>query len=516
MSATASAEFVIIGSGFSGVLTARELVRAGREVLLVERGDLIPHETQIADGTQEADLPSAAHNDEPAPGSRDYPWKYVYGVGGTSLHWAGVTPRFLPSDFELRSRFGVGRDWPLGYADLEPFYAEAERLLGVAGERNHLFPDSDRFPQPAHPFAPVDRVARSPLHPYFALPQARPTRSINGRSACCAAARCQLCPVNARYSVLHTLHDERLERSPEFGLRTRTIAARLRVRSGNVTHVDALDERGDPVTIRGRTVVLAANGIENPAILLRSGLDDLDVGRYLFDHAHRLVEFELDRSVGAGRGTTLATGISYAYADGDFRSKRGSLIVYPSNVGTSMTEGLIAELAGGLSGEELRDSAVSRFERTMVLDVIGEDLPQRERLVELSPNKDSFGLPLNRVNYPPDSPYLERSRKFLYKDLSRRLGRFGAGEPRVLPTPDADGSHISGHVLYGGRWRGRGRRGPSPSPDPQPLCRRRLRLSLLQRPPPHADDRRAGDPARPPSGGGGIVAMRATQTVDPR
>jgi glucose dehydrogenase len=451
MSDATSAECVVIGSGFSGILAARELVHAGREVLVVERGDLVSHAEQLELNDYEADIPSAQHNDEPAPGTRAYPWKYTYGVGGGSLKWSGVTPRFLPSDFRLRSRFGVGRDWPLTYQDLEPFYAEAEQLLGVAGKPNPLFPGTPEFPQAAHPYAPVDRVARSPLRPYFPLPQARPTGSINGRRRCCAAALCTLCPVNARYSILHTLRDERLERAPGFTLRTRTVAARLRVRSGKVTEVECLDERGDPVSIRGRTVVLAANGMENPAILLRSGLDGPDVGRYLFDHAHRLVEFDLDRSVGAGRGATLATGISYAYADGAFRSKRGSLLAYPANVGAPIEDTLTKELAGGRSGADLRSSVVDRFERTMVLDTVGEDLPRRDRFVELSPRKDSFGLPLNRITYPPDSSYLTRSLEFASRDLQRRLSGLGAGAPRVLASVISEGAHSLGTCYMGDR-----------------------------------------------------------------
>jgi glucose dehydrogenase len=451
MSASASAEFVIIGSGVSGVLTARELVRAGREVLVVERGAWVSHEQQLADRNHEADLPSTAHNDEPAPGTRDYPWKYLYGVGGTTLHWAGVSPRFLPSDFELRSRFGVGRDWPLTYAELAPFYAEAERALGVAGGPNRFFPGTDHFPQRPHPYSPVDRLVRSPLSPYFPLPQARPTGSINGRSPCCAAARCNLCPVNARYSALHTIHDDGLERAPEFALRQRTIAARLRVRAGKVTGVEAMDERGDPIAIRARTVVLAANGIENPAILLRSGLDEPDLGRHLFDHQHRLVEIELDRPAGAGRGTTLATGISYAYAEGDFRSERGSLIVYPSNQGMTFAGDLIRQIAAGNSGTELRRRTVDRYKRTLVFDVLGEDLPQRERFVELSPHKDSFGLPLNRITYPRDSRYLQRSLELLYEDLPRRLRHLGANDVRVVPAPGSAGAHHLGTCYMGDR-----------------------------------------------------------------
>jgi glucose dehydrogenase len=449
VSASAAAEFVIVGSGVSGLLTATELVRAGREVLVLERGNLVPHAQQVEELRHEAVSPSTEHNHEAAPGTRAYPWKYLYGVGGTSLHWAGVSPRFLPSDFELHTRFGVGRDWPISYDDLAPSYAAAERALGVSGGHNRLFPGTEQMPLPPHPYSPVDRMVRSPLHPYFPLPQARPTESINRRSPCCAAAHCNLCPVNARYSALHTLADAKLEQSPGFELRTRTVAARLRRRARRVHEIEAFDDRGDPVTIRARTVILAANGIENPAILLRSGLDEPDLGRYLFDHEHRRVDIDIDRSSGAGRGTTLATGISYAYADGDFRSQRGSMIVYPSNEGIPMTEHLIAGIAAGRSGSDLRRDAVGRYDRTIALDVLGEDLPRRDRYVELSPSKDSFGLPLNRITYPADSPYLQRSLNVLREDLPRRLRRLGATITKVESPPGSAGAHHLGGCRMG-------------------------------------------------------------------
>jgi glucose dehydrogenase len=451
VSASAAAEFVIVGSGVSGLLTARELVRAGREVLVLERGERLSHEQQVAEIRHVADVPSTRDNHEVAPGTRAYPWKYLYGVGGTTLHWAGVSPRLLPSDFELRTRFGVGRDWPISYADLEPSYAEAERALGVAGGPNPLFPGTEHLPQPPHPFSPVDRLVRSPLHPYYPLPQARPTESINGRSPCCAAGHCSLCPVNARYSALHTLSDAKLEQSDGFALRTRTVAARLRLRGGAAHEIEAFDDRGDPVIVRARTVVLAANGIENPAILLRSGLDEPDLGRYLFDHEHRLAEVEIDRPSGAGRGSSLSTGISYAYADGDFRSRRGSMIVYPLNEGVSMAEHLIAEVAAGRSGADLRRNALERYNRTIAFDVLGEDLPRRERFVELSPSKDSFGLPLNRIAYPVDSPYLQRSLDLLNEDLPRRMRRLGARIARIELPAGSIGAHLLGGCYMGDR-----------------------------------------------------------------
>lgn len=442
MSASLGGDVVIVGSGFGGVLVARELLKAGRDVLLVERGGLFTHAEQLREDSTQLDIPSAAPNDETAPGSPSYPWSYVYGVGGTSLHWAGVAPRLLPSDFELRSRYGVGRDWPLSYEELAPFYAEAERVLGVAGGRNSFFPGTDRLPQPPHPYAPVDRLLSSPLRPYFPLPQARPTRSIHGRPACCGSASCGLCPVDARYSLLHTLDDEGLLDHPGLAIRERTIVARLRLKAGRVAALECFDSDGEPVTIQAKTVVLAANGIENPGILLRSGLEGEDVGRFLFDHSHRLVELELKRPYGAGEGTSLATGVSYAYTDGQFRSNRGSLLVYPYNPGLSIKDELIESISAGRSGESLRRELRERFERTVILDVIGEDLPLRERYVELSPNKDVYGLPLNRINYTVDSAYLDRSRTLLYGEVVKRLARLGARLVRVVQSDE--GAHLLG------------------------------------------------------------------------
>ena len=64
------------------------------------------------------------------------PFKSTYErrVGGTTWHWLGSTPRMIPSDFEMRSRFGIAMDWPISYRDLEPWYGRAEEEMGVAGD----------------------------------------------------------------------------------------------------------------------------------------------------------------------------------------------------------------------------------------------------------------------------------------------------------------------------------------------------------------------------------------------
>jgi glucose dehydrogenase len=431
-------EVAVVGAGVCGLLVARELAAAGREVTILERGAWRPHAQQLRDGRHAGTGPGAQPNHEPAPGQRDYPWTYVYGVGGSTLAWAGVAPRFAPSDFTLRSDHSVGRDWPVSYDELAPFYHAAETALGVAG------PDGADEP---HPLSPVDTLLAEHLLPFRPLPQARPSRAIGGRPPCEGRAACELCPTDARYTGLHTLRDARLDERASVDLRAGTAVARLRTAAGRVTAIEAIRSDGTPVELAPRTVVLAANGLENAALLLRSGLDGPDVGRWLFDHAHRIVELELDRPAGNGYGATPATGISYAYAENPERATRGDVLVLPLTSGVHVGGELADALAGGLHGRALRAEVARRFERTLVLDTVGEDLPRADRFLELSPRRDALGLPLNRISYPPDSEYLERSHRVVADDLVRRLAPLGARLRRTLPH--SGGAHSLGTCFMG-------------------------------------------------------------------
>src|SRR5438105_14984030 len=135
------ADVCIVGAGAAGGTMALELAQRGASVVVLEsgprhdfarRGEYVrrylrredPWRVQL-DGLDR--YTASGGNPHVLDGKR------VRGVGGGTLHWDGYALRFHEDDFRLRTAHGIAEDWPLGYADLEPYYGAAERALGVAG-----------------------------------------------------------------------------------------------------------------------------------------------------------------------------------------------------------------------------------------------------------------------------------------------------------------------------------------------------------------------------------------------
>jgi choline dehydrogenase-like flavoprotein len=442
---TLEADIVVVGSGVCGLLASWPALASGLRVAMLERGALKTHAEQLADGQWSADVPGAQPNDETAPGTPPYPWSYVYGVGGSSLHWSGATPRFTAAEFEMHSTYGVMEDWPLSLAELLPFYARAEAALGIAGAPagpaagGPPIPGARRLPP--HPLSPLDEAVAPHLHPFAPLPQARPSQPLQGRPACCGSAVCELCPVDARFSALNGL--KAVLDHPRLDLHEQTVAARLRMAPGGaVAGVEASGPGGERLLVRGKRYVLAANGIENPGLLLRSGLDGPAVGRYLFDHGHTTVTVTLRRELEPGMGFSLSTGLSQAFREGSFRSRHSAAILSPFNpgvpIGPLVSAGVVAREGGG----EVREEALARWRRTVPFDMLTEDVPRPERRVTLSPHRDSFGLPLNRTAYPPPSRYEREGIERAVAGLRERLAPLGV--ERVETAPGPRGGHLMG------------------------------------------------------------------------
>lgn len=448
---TIESDIVVVGSGICGLLASWQPLSVGLRVTMLERGALKTHAEQLADGDWAADVPGAKPNNETAPGTPFYPWSYVYGVGGSSLHWSGTTPRFSAADFKMHSSFGVMSDWPLSLDDLLPFYHRAEQALGVAGTSGGPVPGGGppipgARTLPPHRPSPIDRAVAPYLQPFRPLPQARPSRPLQGRPACCGSATCDLCPVDARFSALNGLAP--VLDHPGLELHRQTVVARLRPGDGGrVEAVEAIGAGGERMLVRAKRFVLAANGFENPGILLRSGLDGPAVGRFLFDHAHTTVTATLDRELEPGHGDTLATGLSETFREGDFRSERSAAILSPFNPGVPIGPLVSAGVQARDSGEAVRTDAVAGWRRTLPLDMLTEDVPRVERQVTLSPARDSFGLPLNRTTYPPPSRYEIDGIEHTVAQVKRRLAPLGVRSIESAPGPR--GGHLMGTCRIG-------------------------------------------------------------------
>ena len=445
---------MIVGSGISGILVARELATQGGPVVIVERGSRLSWEEQMRSEPShpeslivEGESPTSVHNDENSPRGVNWLWEYVYAVGGTCNHWIGSCPRFLPADFEMRTRYGVMRDWPLSYGELAPFYRAAERVLGVAGAPNELMPGAD-FPVPPHPLSPQDRAVAPHLRPFVPLAQARPTRPVGARPPCCGSTRCELCPVDSRFSVLNGLRGT-LDH-PEVRLITETVAAKF-VRSPSGKRVEALEcvtAEKEPLRVHGARFVVAANAIASAGLMLRSGIEEADTGRYFGSRPATTLVVRTRVPVGPGRGSSRSTGASYAYYSGPFRAHRAAALLTPENIGTAepMLEAVRRGVLDGLPGRRVRREAVRRWERTIIFSVLVEEEPRASNRVTLSPKRDAFGIPLNRVRYRPGA-YEHRSLEHLAADLPRRLSPLGARDARIVSEPR--GAHLLGTLRMG-------------------------------------------------------------------
>jgi quinoprotein glucose dehydrogenase len=296
----------IIGSGISAAMVAERLSRTtSASIVVVEAGDeTIPLERRAA--MRERSLRYGEN-----PWGRDHLDGYeVDGplqsrsmqVGGLAMHWGGVTPRFSPEDFRQRSSFGVGTDWPISYEELDPFYQEAEELIGVAGEQGPpaLDPRGKPFPMPAIPLTYNLELLKTWTTKagiaMWSQPSAKNSVPYGGRAQCCRNDTCSpICPIGAKYSPDFTWN--RLRRGGSLRLVPRTLVRQLVLdpSAKQISHAVAVDRDhpSDAVEFHARLFVVAAGYTWSSHLLLLSaqrgapnGVANSSglVGKYLTGH----------------------------------------------------------------------------------------------------------------------------------------------------------------------------------------------------------------------------------------
>src|SRR5689334_9983110 len=312
---------VVIGSGFGSLFFVHRLLQLDSKasVLILERGSFRSWEQQLAESRNSAIDPGHTFH----PSGMKKPWNFTIAYGGGTNCWYANTPRLHPSDFRLKTLYGRGQDWPISYQDLEPYYGEAEAIMDISGPDDLavVTPRSRSYPQPPHKLQSIDRVMkRAQPEMHFALPTARARVANKQRPQCCASLRCNLCPVQAKFTALNGFSE--IAEDPRVRILLEAEATEIE-RTGSAVSGVRFVHRGREHRVACDLCVLGANAIHSPAILLRSGFEHPLLGRGLNEQLGYDVEVLLDGLDGLD-GSTIATGANYSLYDGPFRSEHGS------------------------------------------------------------------------------------------------------------------------------------------------------------------------------------------------
>ena len=469
----------IIGSGISAAMVADRLARTTtRSIVVVEAGDEDPPLGQRY-GLRERYL---AYGENPWP--RDHLEGYEMEgplqsrsmqVGGLAMHWGGVTPRWSPEDFRTRTLFGVGADWPIDYAALEPYYLEAERLLGVAGAQGPaaMDPRSDPFPMPAIPLTYNlellrDWAAQGGIT-MWSQPSAKNSQPYDGRAECCRNDTCSpVCPIGAKYSPDFTWN--RLRGARRVTLYPRTLVRRLHLAEGSprVARAEAVQRGpgvreggGTPVEFRAKQFVVAGGYVWSAHLLLLSqsrrtpaGLANRSgvVGKYLTGHRNQQAFIALPMQLFPGMNGqhSLVTRQFMRAPVGD-RYLRHDLRVWESSYarGPRLRDDGGAPLLGDAILRDWRERT-----RTGVARVRGyyDVVPDRSSELTLDARRrNAWGDPLPALAFR-DAPESAALRAYSNATLQARFAEMAhAGGGRVLHTEEDDARGWQDHPAGGCR-----------------------------------------------------------------
>lgn len=452
---TIDADILIIGSGITAALMAARLVETTtRAITVVEAGR---PSTPMADRTKARERYMAYgespwkqdHLDDQNAFGATWGFSPSMNVGGLAMHWGGVSPRYSPEDFRLRSQFGIGDDWPFTYEDLDPFYQEAEERMGVAGEQGPpaLDPRGKPYPLPPLPvnynLQQLKAWAERADIPAWSTPSTKNSIPYAGRGVCQRCDTCYpVCPTGAKYSPDFTW--DALVKTGRVTLVTETLVRRLEAepRSGSIVRAtgNRTDAGGAPVVITARTFILAAGFVWSPHLLLlsrsaaypsglanRSGL----VGRYLAGHRNVNAYLRLPMELYPG------INVQHSLVSKKFmrpgrggRYLRHDLRLWESSVGREPR--LRADDGSLLLGDALLTDWKSRAKgATARVRAYYDVLPDRESKLDLDTrHTNRFGDPMPTVTFrdAPESAALKEWQEESLRELFRGMARAGDGE----------------------------------------------------------------------------------------
>jgi choline dehydrogenase-like flavoprotein len=376
-------EFIVIGSGAGGGTIANVLARAGRKILILERGGFLPQEPDnwspksvFEDGKYVSpDTWYDAHGKPFRPQSH-------YFVGGATKLYGAALFRLRPQDFgEIRRSSGISPAWPLSYDDMEPWYSEAEQMYQVHGEHGEDPTEghsSQQYPHKPVPHSPriaelASGLSAAGYHPFHA-----PSGVLLQQGGACI--RCNTCdgfPCRvAGKADAETIAVRPILDLPNVTLITNAEVLYLTDDGANVGSVIARvnGEIREYRTNHTARVVLAAGAVNTAKLLLQSRTANSSgqVGRNYMCHNSRAV-----LALGLKPNTAM---FQKTLAVHDFYDTLGSIQL----LGKSCTEAMRGEsrLAETVPGWTLDKVAAHSVDFWLMT----EDLPLPENRVTLAPD----------------------------------------------------------------------------------------------------------------------------------
>ena len=326
METLAPVDVVIVGSGWSGMIMAKEIAtRTPLKVLVLERGGPFRGYGAYGEEMDEVDTfirmrqaenpanglattrASSRDRANPIRQFKDFAW-VGYGMGGSSDHWGATSPRFMPEAFQIATHLqqlhGTARlppgntiqDYGVTWKEMEPYYTRAEEMMGTSGKAGNLNgrkipggnifegPRSKEFPNPPHPMPEAPQIfakAATELgyHP-FPMPSSTASQVYTNpdgvtRAGCQYCGHCSLfgCMVGAKASPNFTLLPL-LEARKNFSVRTHCQVRRVVHKGGKAVGVSYVDAAGKEYLQPAATVMLAAWVYNNARLLMLSGIGE--------------------------------------------------------------------------------------------------------------------------------------------------------------------------------------------------------------------------------------------------
>jgi choline dehydrogenase-like flavoprotein len=446
---------IVIGSGMSGGIAAKELCERGLKVLVLERGRKVEHVTDYMDTQQPWELPNnnnipeeelardyaiqrqcyavnaatkqfwVKDSEHPytTPEGKPFSWIRGYHLGGRSIMWGRQSYRLSQQDFEANAKDGHGCDWPIRYNDLAPWYDHIEKFIGVAGSKEGLpqLPDGEFLPE----FALNDgeKAFKAAIEGKFPgrkvisgrcanLSEAQPHHQELGRNSCQNRSICERgCSFGANHSSLSSSLPA-AERTGNLTIVTDAIVHSLvqDPKTGKITQVKVIDANTrEGRTYEAKVFFLCASAIASAQILLNSrseanprGLANKSdqVGRNLMDHMYALTtagilpQFPTD-SYYKGR---RPTGIYIPRFRNVTEDADGYVRGYGYQGGVMRTGGKPQANMPGF-GAEMKEKAHKLGPWMVYISGFGEMLPDPNNRVTLNETaKDKWGIPILHID----------------------------------------------------------------------------------------------------------------------